>query len=624
MAPARVWLLASFLLLQAPRVLAQDVTEDAAVLLYNSGVQAYLAGNHIEAYGLLNKAFLLRRNEYVQYYLALTLEKLNQCRDAEPHLVALDGKLPPEQEKERRRALGRCLLDDTEAMALAGDCLGASRTLNSFAWPLEASLEARRVRLVGVCEVEAATRSQKAGGCHEALLAMEALHVALIPDLEARRDKIIDECRRTLVGFEPDTPARKAGFMLVLQAMRELDQGDTPRGLAILEKAWAVCEEPIIAAHLSRARLDQLDCRAALRFDVEAVRADPAASEALSEVRRWCDTYDVPTDAPLAAKERKSLLEAYRAATRGPSPDVDRLAATLVTYDNPKVSGVVAFGLFAAGRFSEAVPYLEACIDRCPYPRGDLAIDLEMARFAAVDQNPEPDKPGLYKAFIAARAKLQYGDAAVAEESLARMPANPYVARLLAGLHASRGECATMEPELARAEVLAGGQAWSDGLRKECAGRAAAIAAERAEHQAQEARRLEVQARLDEASRRARTGWLLVAGGVVAAAGSGLLFWRYSVARSYADSAYANYRATAPQPGSTVDWEALREQPGNYATAANGYLAGGISAALAGAALASWGVYKVVRARDGIATGNVLAVPALSGGAGGLVLMVEF
>jgi tetratricopeptide (TPR) repeat protein len=309
----------------------RDSQDQAALLLYHSGREAFLAGHHEEAVRDLKKAYVLAPNQFVQFYLAL--EKTGSCAEAKPHLEALVGQLKDDLEAERRHALAACQLQDLENMVSAGECDAANRILDGLPRPIPEDLLEKRDRLNGACEVDKAAALRTAGRCLESLRLLESLTRPLVSTLGQRKEELISACKTELVGFPPDTTDRSAAFLLVLDAVRWLSEGRVSDALGRLEKARAICDEPAIRLHLARAHFENFDCpRVQVDLKDHAGLESPLALEA-ERIRAWCEVFYLPPGAETGATSRLDLMGSYRMATLGARTDLDILSCCTVRFE---------------------------------------------------------------------------------------------------------------------------------------------------------------------------------------------------------------------------------------------------------------------------------------------------
>lgn len=126
---------------------AQDATpeQEAALLMYEEGKEAFNAGRYDEARQRLEDARAIYEVPPIVYYLGLSYAKLDRCEDAVPLLDQVDGKLgrghkAAEAEDARRAALQTCRSALAEGAMKRGACAEAVAWLEPVAGPTVAGM----------------------------------------------------------------------------------------------------------------------------------------------------------------------------------------------------------------------------------------------------------------------------------------------------------------------------------------------------------------------------------------------------------------------------------------------------------------------------------------------------
>ncbi|MBM4394754.1 MAG: hypothetical protein FJ087_03580 [Deltaproteobacteria bacterium] len=592
--------------------------EDAALILYEAGRDAYKRGDDATAVRELERAFALAPNDFIRFYLGLSLERSGRCADAKAHLAALAGKLPPEQEDARLAAAARCALAEVDAFAQDGDCTGAAAALGGIRGRLPADLEARRLGLVGACEIRKATTLSEAGRCGEAMGLVDSIPKAVGAEVDEARARITAECQRLTAGFVPKDASQRAAFVLLKAGLKALEAGNPSLAIEKLEKALKLYDEPHIRLLAARARYAALDCAGALAHGEIAVRGLPEAKNEIETMRTWCDTFDVPEGvpqgAPLDARGRLSLMGRYRDATALRVGGFDLLASTFATWDNPRARLFLGRRLFAAGRYAEAAAMLDAAAGRLTDREAEATALAARARFAAADDNPGVPKDQVHDAWRKSSELLSSGDAKGAVAAASPYPRNPWVARVLAEAYARQGDCDAVADHVgwAARSVPPPGPNWAQSLDDTCLG---VRRAERVERDRVERAGQAVAARSRSRVQRGVGYGLLAAGGacVVVAAVAG---WQYGKAVSDSDDAMAAYSAATNAGAAT----SARASAGDARTRARTWSTVGWSVGCAAVAAATaGGVLWALADRKDRAFPVVAAPwvdPAGSGGAG--------
>lgn len=561
--------------LQAPLARDADPDEDAALILYREGRDAFKRGDDATAVRELQRAFALAPNDFIRYYLGLALERSGRCGEAMPHLLALAGRLPAEQERARVAAAARCEVRRAEVLANEGRCAEAAEVL------------------AGV-----------PGG--------------VSPEADGGRTRIATECERRAAGFVPENASQRAALVLVLAGRRMLEEGNPAGAAERFEKAIALFDEPHIRLLAARARYADLRCPEALRHSQAAVSGLPDAREEVEAMRAWCETFAVGDDAPVDTRTRRSLMARYRDATSLRTGGFELLSATLATYDNPAVRLYLARRLYALGRFEEAASMARGAVGRLAGREAEVTDVLDRARFAAADANEGVPKDRVYDAWRKAEALLRDGDATGAIDTVRAWPLNPAVARVLAEAHARRGECEAAETHvtLAQSSEPPPGPTWARDVRSACLGYRQALLAERE----QALRRERLLSR--RAAFRARRGvsWGLIATGAACLVVAGVSGWQYAAAGADSDDAMAAYDAATTGPQAA----AARARAEEARDRARAWSATGWATGAAGVAAMTAGVLLRVLTDRGEAALPVVATPAAPGGAAGLSLSGRF
>jgi len=282
--------------LMPPVTLSQgsSVEDQAALILYQSGRDKFKAEDYQGAATALRKAFGLSPNVFSQYYLGLSLERIGQCEEALPNLVALAGKLAADQELLRRGSHARCILSRAESLSKEGDCPAVARELETIRWPLDQPEETRRGELAGSCIIDRAIHLKEQARCREALNGLKSLTVPLSPRNESRKALATRECESLIAGFKPSSTLEQAAFMLVLEGTALVDAGQVSAGIQKLEKALIVLDEPHIHLHLARAYAATSDCKGATRHAEAALKALPELRDQMKPLQNKCPDIAVP------------------------------------------------------------------------------------------------------------------------------------------------------------------------------------------------------------------------------------------------------------------------------------------------------------------------------------------
>ena len=562
--------------------------EEAALILYESGRDAFKNGDDETAIRDLERALSLVPNDFIRFYLGMAYERSGKCTNAKPLLQMLAGRLPTEQEAARFAALVRCGLAEAESLLQAGDCPGVAAALAGMKGRLPPDLEARRRAMVGACEVRKAQELADQGKCPDAMTWLEKVPKEVAPETEGARRRILGECQRRVAGFVPRDSASRAAFVLLKAGRQALESGNASLAVDKLEKALSLYDEPHIRLLAARARYALLDCPGALAHGERAISDLPEAREEVDSMRAWCATFHipegVPEGAPLDKDARRALMERYREATSLRASGIEALAATLSTYDNPAVRIYLGRRLHAAGRHDEAVQMLESV----PANRLDpeAAELLQRARFAAMDQNPGKVKDEAYEKWRKAAMRLEKGDAAGAVELASPYPRNPFVARVLAEAYARMGECDRMMPHLSWANRLPSlPQGWADSVVADCRMASERLARERElSEQGRVAVFLKKKARVQRGFGYGLLGVSAACIAVAAVAG-----WQYHKAVSDSESAMSSYRKATSAAAATAARSAAsdaREGARRWSTV--GWTVGAVGAAAATTGVLLW------------------------------------
>jgi len=599
----------------APSLSQARTSEDqAALILYQSGREKFKADDFEGAAKDLSKANRLAPNVFIQFYLAIALQRSGNCAESKALLESLTGKLEDDQEQQRLRSQTTCLIQEAEAFTKAGDCVQSARVLASMNWHLDDALDLRRAELVGTCEVESATRLMKSGQYRSALERMEALQLPLMPANSDRRTAILRDCRVAIIGFTPDSPETKAAFLLVQEGLSLLDAGRGQEGIAKLERALQVVDEPHIHLHLARARARAFNCEAAAQDASLAAAALPEDRKELQDILDWCSTFDIPASAGLDEATRTQLMTRYEEAGSAADP-ITALSATLQIYDNMRVRLLLAHQLAAKERWKELQDMLQPLHDA----EGDVSpwvvATWDLARFAVLDQNPSPQKQAIFERYMKAREAIEAGRWLDARTFLEPIAKNPFVALAAVKVASGERQCDEIESRIPYiVEHLPDQKVRLSRILDDCEG---TVAAQRKAEKERLDREESVRAARARQDRRTQ-GYALIGVGTAVLGGAGVLFWRYFDGKGPYDRSVNIYRNS--KDANAV--QAARKTIPERSRMLNVYSGLGYAAAGVGAAFLGWGIADAILGQDSRAPKGVSTrvLPAIGTGGMGIAI----
>jgi len=589
--------------LDAPAAAVPMGTNSDAIRHYDDGKEHFKSGRYFDAMKELEAAYRIMQNEYIEYYLAQTYDRLGRYDDAISFYNKLAGRLGPEQERDRQARLARCRIGKVRAAVDAGLCDEANRNLAELPLGMESK---GRAELQGSCEIRAAQDLANRGGCEDASRLLSSIRFNLSRPLAKQKEELERFCGQELMGFKPTTASQRAAFVLFNRGRKLFYEGRFVEAQKPFQNALNIYDEPHIRLYSHRAYMGDFDCRAAQDVVATVLTALDRYADELQADETWCAKYYMePKDVPEGV-DRIALMTQYRVAHRLVREGKTDMAAqllekTLTIFERGDIRLAAARFYLQAKRYREA----EVVLSQGSSLSGDAKALLARVRFLVRDENTDTDREQRYSKFEEALQAGRSGDGVKAAALLGALQENPYARLEMArrGLSAGEWEKAlhafiSVENKIPEAqdEIARGKATCSEQIARAVATR--------------ERLRLARERPVEPPKRSVALPWSLMGTGIGGVAASGLFFYFYYNCRDRHDGAMKDYRiAVTP-----AEAERLRKKADDARREAKIWSTVGYVSAGVGTGLIVTGVILLVTGKEPAEDAQGLSVVPIQGG----------